>query len=81
MSVSTLYRDTSNPPANITNTIGTITLRKGGQVTPVVVAQGFPIASGRVEVAVPAVISGTDYQLVLIGDSGNVSPDFTILAE
>ncbi|KAI0737891.1 hypothetical protein C8Q80DRAFT_1275935 [Daedaleopsis nitida] len=73
--------DISNPPENITNTIGRILLRKGGQVTPVVVAKGFPITSGRVEVPVPSVITGDDYQLVLMGDSGNLGPMFTIIEQ
>ncbi|KAI0737539.1 hypothetical protein C8Q80DRAFT_1114968 [Daedaleopsis nitida] len=73
--------DLSHKPADVSDPIGTITLRKGGiaQASEFVVAENFPLADGHVEVTVPGVLSGDDYQLVLIGDSGNVSPMFTIL--
>ncbi|GLB40128.1 putative fungal specific transcription factor [Lyophyllum shimeji] len=70
--------DTSNPPVNITNKIGTIMLRKGDFTTPLILAKGFPILLGRIEVTVPWVIDGNDYSVVLFGDSGNFSPQFTI---
>jgi len=70
--------DISNPPKQITNGIGLIMLRKGGLATPLILADNFNILLGRIEVEVPWVIPGDDYQLVLLGDSGNFSPDFTI---
>ncbi|KAJ7034418.1 hypothetical protein C8F04DRAFT_573378 [Mycena alexandri] len=70
--------DNTNPPVNITNKVGRIMLRKSGLTTPVILAENFSILLGRIEVTVPWVIDGTDYQLVLFGDSGNFSPDFTI---
>ncbi|KAF8064275.1 hypothetical protein FPV67DRAFT_1563280 [Lyophyllum atratum] len=70
--------DTSNPPVNITNKVGLILLRKGGFTSPLILAQGFPILQGRIEVTVPWVLEGTDYSVVLFGDSGNFSPTFTI---
>ncbi|KAI0672632.1 hypothetical protein C8Q78DRAFT_1068209 [Trametes maxima] len=70
--------DLSNAPVNITNSIGTILLRKGDLSTPVVLANGFDILLGRVEVTVPWLLTGSDYSLVLFGDSGNFSPEFTI---
>ncbi|TEB30565.1 hypothetical protein FA13DRAFT_1792164 [Coprinellus micaceus] len=42
-------------------------------------ASGFSLADGEVEVEIPAdVESGENYFIVLFGDSGNVSPNFTI---
>ncbi|KNZ79460.1 hypothetical protein J132_09610 [Termitomyces sp. J132] len=70
--------DTSNHPVNITNKIGHIMLRKGGLTTPLVLAAGFDILLGRIEVQVPWVLNGNNYQIVLFGDSGNFSPTFTI---
>ncbi|KAI0714895.1 hypothetical protein C8Q76DRAFT_440184 [Earliella scabrosa] len=70
--------DTSDPPAQITNRYGRILLRKGDFTTPIFLASGFDILEGHVEVTVPLVVSGDDYQVVLFGDSGNFSPYFTI---
>ncbi|KAJ6590238.1 hypothetical protein B0H10DRAFT_1645344, partial [Mycena sp. CBHHK59/15] len=66
------------PPKQITNKIGRIMLRKSGLTTPVILQENFDILLGRIEVKVPWVEDGTDYQLVLFGDSGNFSPYFTI---
>ncbi|KAH9852786.1 hypothetical protein C2E23DRAFT_150550 [Lenzites betulinus] len=70
--------DVSSPPVNITNKIGRIMLRKGNIGTPLILADGFSILLGRIEVTVPWVIEGTDYSVVLFGDSGNWSQQFTI---
>ncbi|KAI8982931.1 hypothetical protein BD414DRAFT_443140 [Trametes punicea] len=70
--------DTSNAPVNITNKVGTILLRKGDLTTPLVLASGFDILLGRIEVTVPWVLPDSDYSVVLFGDSGNFSPQFTI---
>ncbi|TBU35383.1 hypothetical protein BD311DRAFT_743895 [Dichomitus squalens] len=70
--------DVSNPPKQITNKQGLILLRKSGETTPVVLENGFDILLGRIEITVPWVVDGDDYSLVLFGDSGNFSPDFTI---
>ncbi|KAF8145737.1 hypothetical protein K438DRAFT_1629583 [Mycena galopus ATCC 62051] len=74
--------NTTNPPARITNPIGQITLRKANRTTTgkLVLATNFSILLGRIEVKVPHVKAGNDYQLVLFGDSGNFSPYFTIRA-
>ncbi|OSD08254.1 hypothetical protein PYCCODRAFT_1356397 [Trametes coccinea BRFM310] len=71
--------DTSSAPVNITNKEGTILLRKGDLTTPLILATGFDILLGRIEVTVPWVISDTDYSVVLFGDSGNFSPQFQII--
>ncbi|KAK0457231.1 uncharacterized protein EV420DRAFT_1621102 [Desarmillaria tabescens] len=73
------YRDLSNAPVNITNRYGRIVLRKGTHDVPILIlAEGFDILLGRVEVTVPWVIQGDDYSLILWGDSGNYSQNFTI---
>ncbi|KAI0770001.1 hypothetical protein C8Q74DRAFT_1218474 [Fomes fomentarius] len=41
-------------------------------------AVGFPINAGAVNVTVPAVQVRDNYIISLIGDSGNISPKFTI---
>ncbi|CAL1705785.1 unnamed protein product [Somion occarium] len=70
--------DISNPPVNITNRIGFILLRSGKFSTPVVLAHGFDILLGRIEVTVPLVLTRSDFSVVLFGDSGNFSPQFQI---
>ncbi|OCH86865.1 hypothetical protein OBBRIDRAFT_796737 [Obba rivulosa] len=42
-------------------------------------AAGFPISAGEINITVPNVTMRTDYIVVLFGDSGNVSPQFTIM--
>ncbi|CDO72631.1 hypothetical protein BN946_scf184985.g50 [Trametes cinnabarina] len=70
--------DTTNHPVNITNKLGRIMLRKGDITTPLILAKDFDILLGRIEVTVPWVIPDSDYSVVLFGDSGNFSPEFTI---
>ncbi|KIK52673.1 hypothetical protein GYMLUDRAFT_49816 [Collybiopsis luxurians FD-317 M1] len=71
--------DTSNAPVNITDRFGSrIQLRAGGLTMPLILADEFDILLGTIPVTVPWVITGDDYQLVLFGDSGNFSPEFTI---
>ncbi|KAI0326016.1 hypothetical protein GY45DRAFT_1329520 [Cubamyces sp. BRFM 1775] len=71
--------DVSWHPVNITNKIGRIQLRKGEITTPLILQAGFDILLGRIEVHVPWVEPGDDYSLVLFGDSGDFSAQFTIL--
>ncbi|KIK92009.1 hypothetical protein PAXRUDRAFT_830366 [Paxillus rubicundulus Ve08.2h10] len=74
--------DTSNAPVNITNKYGEIYLRNNSLIDMShELASGFDILDGRVEIQVPYVPTGHAYSLVLFGDSGNNSPDFTILGE
>ncbi|KAI0086234.1 hypothetical protein BDY19DRAFT_862356, partial [Irpex rosettiformis] len=70
--------DLSSQPGEITDTIGFLLLRVGTSETPVIVGYNFPLVNGRVEITVPDVLSGDDYSLVLFGDSGNWSEEFTI---
>ncbi|KAF8734967.1 hypothetical protein AX14_002985 [Amanita brunnescens Koide BX004] len=73
--------DTSNPPAQITNTIGEVYLRKG-DLTDVdhPLAGNFSILLGTIRIRVPDVEPGDDYSIVLMGDSGNWSPSFRIVS-
>ncbi|KZP20308.1 hypothetical protein FIBSPDRAFT_861835 [Athelia psychrophila] len=62
--------NTSNPPKQITNTIGQIYLRHGDSTQPTALASGFSILDGHKEITVPS----------LMGDSGNWSDEFKIEA-
>ncbi|KAF8893774.1 hypothetical protein BD779DRAFT_1797777 [Infundibulicybe gibba] len=71
--------DTSNAPTQITNPKGKIYLRKAEMtLLNVVLAEGFDILLGAINVTVPAVAPDSDYRVVLMGDSGNFSPFFSI---
>jgi len=67
----------ADAPVNITNKYGEILLRQGDLTTPVILANNFSILDGQVEIVVPWVEPG-NYSIVLFGDSGNFSPEFTI---
>ncbi|KAJ7124387.1 hypothetical protein C8R44DRAFT_980677 [Mycena epipterygia] len=64
-------------PATISNE-ALLLLAKGGLEAPFILAKGFDLRAGRFEIEVPYVLADTNYQLVLFGDSGNLSPMFTI---
>jgi len=74
--------DTSTKPAQVTNPIGQIVLSKAGYLDidhPL--ASGFQVSDGKAKVTIPAnTTAADDYAIVLFGDSGNSSPDFTITA-
>jgi len=70
--------DTSDAPAQITNQVGALFLRKGNIQTPVVLAGGFNITDGTVKVTLPWALPDDDYSAVLFGDSGDFSPTFVI---
>ncbi|KAH9924669.1 uncharacterized protein BXZ73DRAFT_91242 [Epithele typhae] len=77
----TVTWDISNAPQQITNPKGEVVLAKGGLLDidhPL--ASGFDILDGSVNVTVPEVDAGTDYTIVLFGDSGNDSANFTIIS-
>ncbi|RPD66562.1 hypothetical protein L226DRAFT_550491 [Lentinus tigrinus ALCF2SS1-7] len=69
--------DNSDPPKSISNG-AMIILRKGETETPLILAKDFDLRAGRTEITVPWVLEGDDYSVVLFGDSGNWSEDFTI---
>jgi len=72
--------DTSNPPKSITNSKGMVILAKNGTLLDLdsPLAKGFNILKGHVEITVPKVTPGSDYQIVVFGDSGNYGAKFTI---
>jgi len=78
--------DTSNPPAQVTDPSGTIFLGyelsggSGGENLDVdhPLASGFPLSQGQVSFKVPYVKHRDSYIVVLMGDSGNGSEEFTI---
>ncbi|KAF8488659.1 hypothetical protein F5888DRAFT_1622238 [Russula emetica] len=84
----TVTWDTSNPPSQVTNPIGTLLLGylnadgSGGENLDVdnPLAQNFQLAAGSVTITVPKVEPNDNYIVALIGDSGNISNEFTITA-
>ncbi|KAG1885031.1 hypothetical protein F4604DRAFT_1676456 [Suillus subluteus] len=72
--------ETDDAPVNITNGIGRVYLATNTIIDldhPLAV--GFNILDGRVAIQVPSVPTGQNYSIVLFGDSGNYSPQFTIV--
>lgn len=45
------------------------------------IATGFNLTDGHVEITVPFVTPGCDYQINLFGDSGNFGPTFIIASD
>ncbi|KAI0250937.1 hypothetical protein BJV78DRAFT_1127119 [Lactifluus subvellereus] len=82
----TVSWDTSTRPAQVTNPTGTLLLGfldpygTGGENLDVgnPLAKGFPLSAGKVDFVVPDVVPKNNYIVALIGDSGNISPEFTI---
>ncbi|KAJ7277500.1 hypothetical protein C8J57DRAFT_1504332 [Mycena rebaudengoi] len=66
--------DASNAPNTISNRASILLARDGVEFP----CSDFDLHAGFVELTVPHVLSGSDYQIVLFGDSGNLSPMFTI---
>ncbi|KAI0030258.1 hypothetical protein K488DRAFT_54580 [Vararia minispora EC-137] len=70
--------DASNPPKLISNGAAIYLRRTNGMLQPAL-AEGFDLRTGRQEITVPSSFEpGDDYRVVLFGDSGNWSPEFTI---
>ncbi|KAJ7162709.1 hypothetical protein C8R43DRAFT_1062988 [Mycena crocata] len=69
--------DASGAPENISNE-SMLLLRQGDITAPFILAKDFDLRAGSLEITVPWVLTATDYSLVLFGDSGNFSPEFTI---
>ncbi|KAH7912530.1 hypothetical protein BJ138DRAFT_1178735 [Hygrophoropsis aurantiaca] len=71
--------NTDDAPVNITNSVGEIYLVVQGLIDfNHKLGGGFNIRDGRTVVQVPSVSPANDYAIVLFGDSGNFSPNFTI---
>ncbi|KAL5519896.1 hypothetical protein ACEPAG_1556 [Sanghuangporus baumii] len=81
----TVLWDTSDLPQQITNLQGVVVLgflndSSGNEHLMIdsPLASGFDIRSGQVNIVVPDVEPRTDYIIALMGDSGNISDEFTI---
>ncbi|KAJ3540118.1 hypothetical protein NM688_g6270 [Phlebia brevispora] len=74
----TVVWDTTDRPKEITSTNGHIILANEGVEYTVLLAWNFDLLDGQVEVTVPPVYTEDGYQIVLFGDSGNLSEEFTI---
>lgn len=79
----TIKWDTSNPPKQVTNYGGTIYLGHLSHESENLdiehpLAQGFDLRDGSAKIVVPNVPPASNYIVVLLGDSGNASPTFTI---
>ncbi|KAJ7073395.1 hypothetical protein B0H15DRAFT_869183 [Mycena belliarum] len=72
--------DVSGAPASISNE-ALLMLRKGELTAPFILAKGFDLRAGSLEITVPYVLTDSDYSLVLFGDSGNFGPVFTIQSD
>ena len=71
-------RNATGAPVNISNG-ASILLRYQQTITPLILAKGFDLRSGVTTVTVPWVEPSANYSVVLFGDSGNWSEEFTIL--
>ncbi|KAI0301171.1 hypothetical protein B0F90DRAFT_1618339, partial [Multifurca ochricompacta] len=68
------------PPGNFTGQLllGFLTSDSENLDVSNPLATSFPLSSGAVQITVPDVQFRTNYIVVLFGDSGNASPQFTI---
>ncbi|KAJ7505130.1 hypothetical protein B0H11DRAFT_2186623 [Mycena galericulata] len=76
--VETVTWNATGIPAGVTGQIQLGYLTPGNEHLSVILASGFNLTDEKVNVTVPAVVSRTNYIVVLFGDSGNISPTFTI---
>jgi len=71
--------NTTDAPEHITNSIGRVVLATNGSEdyeNPL--AANFSILLGSIPITVPNIEPGSDYAIVLFGDSGNFSPTFNV---
>lgn len=75
----TVTWDTSNAPEQISNRSQVVLAKGGRQDYQHPLAKDFDLRAGSVDITIPADTEpGNDYAIVLFGDSGNYSPEFTI---
>ncbi|KAG6873800.1 hypothetical protein C0995_011025 [Termitomyces sp. Mi166 len=78
--VETVKWNTSNAPENISN--GAAVALKPESSGPItILAMGFDLRAGCVDVTVPEDVTPGEYTITLFGDSGNISPVFNIVAQ
>ncbi|KAJ7133004.1 hypothetical protein C8R46DRAFT_923624 [Mycena filopes] len=70
------FRDATGIPAGVTGRImlGFLSSTSEGEHLSVTLASGFNLTDAKVDVTVPPVVSGTEYIIVLFGDSGTCVP-------
>lgn len=79
--VQTVVWNASNPPKDISNLAEIVLRIQGNGTFGPTLASGFSLLTGSQAIQLPADLeTRDDYFIILFGDSGNVSPDFTILA-
>ncbi|KAJ7134795.1 hypothetical protein C8R44DRAFT_697636 [Mycena epipterygia] len=76
--VETVTWNASGIPAGVTGMIKLGFLTSESENLSVTLASGFNLTDEKVNITVPAVVTRTNYIIVLFGDSGNASPEFTI---
>ncbi|KAF7365025.1 hypothetical protein MVEN_00373600 [Mycena venus] len=78
--VQTVTWNATGIPAGITGKIqlGYLDPNSEGEHLSTILADGFNLTDEKVDITVPPVQTRTTYILVLFGDSGNASPEFTI---
>ncbi|PPQ79852.1 hypothetical protein CVT24_003496 [Panaeolus cyanescens] len=78
-SKQTVSWDVTHPPKQITNNKAMIVLAKNSYLDiehPL--ATNIDVMAGKVQITVPNVTPGKDYQIVVFGDSGNAGAFFSI---
>ncbi|KAJ8591170.1 hypothetical protein M405DRAFT_814771, partial [Rhizopogon salebrosus TDB-379] len=70
--------DTSSKPSQVTNPTGKIYLRQDGATQSTPIESGFALTDGQVNVTIPDTTNSGLWEIVLFGDSGNWSDEFTI---
>ncbi|KAF8077646.1 hypothetical protein FPV67DRAFT_1462508 [Lyophyllum atratum] len=76
--VETVVWDTSDVPTGSSNS-GQVVLNSAATGPLANLATGIDLHSGAVDITVPVVPPG-QYSITLFGDSGNRSPEFTVVA-
>ncbi|KAJ7781758.1 hypothetical protein DFH07DRAFT_791379 [Mycena maculata] len=76
--VETVTWNASGIPPGVTGMIQLGYLTPDSEHLSLILASGFNLTDEEVNITVPAVVSRTNYIIVLFGDSGNASPEFTI---
>ncbi|KAF8171984.1 hypothetical protein K438DRAFT_186601 [Mycena galopus ATCC 62051] len=76
----TVTWNASGIPAGVTGMIqlGYLDPNSAGEHLSTILASGFNLTDEKANIVVPSVVTRTTYILVLFGDSGNISPEFTI---
>ncbi|KAJ6508513.1 hypothetical protein C8R45DRAFT_967679 [Mycena sanguinolenta] len=78
--VETVTWNASGIPAGVTGMIqlGFLDPNSEGEHLSTILASGFNLTDEKANITVPSVVTRTTYIIVLFGDSGNTSPEFTI---